>query len=885
MSDEDERQITNQIGLLSDDEDFSSNSSFFSISSAEKKHKNYIKKDKSHFKNDNDDIFNFTSSKIDNETVLNNIKTKKISKNSFESLGFSKTILQLIRKKGYKNPTPIQSKTIPYILENKDVVGMARTGSGKTASFFLPLIQRLIDENSKPGIKSIILSPSRELAIQTYKAIKDFTRTTKLKIILLVGGVPMDEQFSLLVSNPEIVVATPGRFLHLKVEMDLNLLFVEVIVYDEADRLFEMGFSPQLNELLYSLPATKQSLLFSATLPKLLVEFAKAGLQDPILIRLDMDKKLSDELKMAFFSVKNEEREACLLTILFDIIKVPLISKKKTKIMENEFQSDHDLQKNESTMIKNKKSINLFDLENSTIIFVPTRHHVDYIYGLLTQFGFSVSYIYGSLDQQARKEQFYLFKTGVTNILVVTDVAARGLDIISLGNVINYFFPTTSKLFVHRVGRTARSGAKGWSYSILEKNELPYLLELELFLGKKIISTSMHEEKCEFFKKNTNNQTNLPIPYNERIVLGSVPRVTIESYCDLVKNILYSNDDLVSMRNVSIKSEDIYNKTKQSVSRESIRRSKELIDTGAWDEQHLLFGPDLEKQKKIFLEKLANRTASKTVFEQKGGREGNDNAMIDFMNKRRKQIESKIQSKSDKKLLLEKERLLGIQHNIEDQILNNNLEIGYSFNSKSIENSTDINSIVPKKSYKDPNFFINYHNSSSDIQEKQMKVSQLFSRDADLVSFDLVNDDKLRNMKQNLKLTKNKNFNKMFANSNKTYIIGESGQKLPASYKTGRFDEWKKDKSENELLTNNYKIKKLYKHKKVVPPQLPDRYRDNYHKQKEKVKKAIQKGINVSGYTNENKKEIKSIQQIRKHRLVKSKEKSKSFRTKKHKKH
>lgn len=176
-------------------------------------------------------------------------------------------------------------QTIPLALEGRDLVAMARTGSGKTASFLIPMFERLKIRSAKAGARALILSPTRELAIQTSKFTKELGRFTGLKTAVILGGDSMDDQFSAIHGNPDIIIATPGRFLHVCVEMDLKLNNIEYIVFDEADRLFEMGFGEQLNEILNRLPDSRQTLLFSATLPKVLVEFAKAGLSDPVLIR------------------------------------------------------------------------------------------------------------------------------------------------------------------------------------------------------------------------------------------------------------------------------------------------------------------------------------------------------------------------------------------------------------------------------------------------------------------------------------------------------------------------------------------------------------------------------------------------------------------------
>jgi ATP-dependent RNA helicase DDX54/DBP10 len=305
----------------------------------------------------------------------------------FQAMGLNVALLKSIAQKGFKVPTPIQRKAVPLILQGDDVVGMARTGSGKTAAFVIPMIEKLKTHSAKVGARGIIMSPSRELALQTLKVVKEFGRGTDLRTILLVGGDSLEEQFSSMTTNPDIIIATPGRFLHLKVEMHLDLSSVQYIVFDEADRLFEMGFAAQLAEILYALPTSRQTLLFSATLPKSLVEFARAGLQDPKLIRLDAESKISPDLKSAYFTIKSGDRDGALLHILDNIIKMPV---GETAVAKQA--------KEEGDMSKSKKrkrgSGNPKDapVEESTIIFAATKHRVEYLSTLLKAAGYPVSY-------------------------------------------------------------------------------------------------------------------------------------------------------------------------------------------------------------------------------------------------------------------------------------------------------------------------------------------------------------------------------------------------------------------------------------------------------------------------------------------------------------
>lgn len=361
-------------------------------------------------------------------------------------MGLSYPVYSGVMKRGYKVPTPIQRKTIPIILENRDVVAMAKTGSGKTACFLIPLFEKLKIHRPDTGPRALILSPTRELAIQTFKFIKDLGKFMDLKTVLILGGDSMDHQFGAMHSHPDIIVATPGRFLHVCVEMDMKLKSIEYVVFDEADRLFEMGFGEQLNEILRRLPSSRQMLLFSATLPKQLVEFAKADLNDPVLIRLDVETKLPDALCLKYVFCRPDERLATLVVML-------------------------------KQLIPDKKQV---------VVFAATQHHVEFLSRILAQCGITNTYIFSNLDPSARKINTAKFQQKQVKALIVTDVAARGIDIPHLDYVINFHFPGKPKLFIHRVGRCARAGRSGTAYSIFSTEDQAHMLDLHLFLDRKV---------------------------------------------------------------------------------------------------------------------------------------------------------------------------------------------------------------------------------------------------------------------------------------------------------------------------------------------------------------------------------------------------------------
>jgi ATP-dependent RNA helicase DDX54/DBP10 len=508
-------------------------------------------------------------------------------------LGLHPWLLRSLTLQGFRTPTPIQRLSIPALLSNppRDLVGMARTGSGKSLAYMVPLVQRLGGRHSTSfGARALILLPARELALQVLKVGKELARgyhagegdhagdlqdgedTKKgqgLRWGLVVGGEGMDEQFEMISSNPDVyvhppsycyctlnkysIIATPGRLLHLIVEMNLDLRSIQYVVFDEADRLFEMGFETALTEILHRLPASRQTLLFSATLPKSLVEFAKAGLQNPKLVRLDAESKISADLRMAFFSVKQAEKDASLLVLLRDVIGVPLgISKKR----ETEGPTD---KKGKSKA--RAKYADYVTAPHQTLIFAATKHHVEYLMNLLTTAGYAVSHIYGSLDQAARTQQMDHFRRGYTNILVVTDVAARGIDIPVLENVVNYDFPQGARVFVHRVGRTARAGRTGWAWSFVTHSELPYLLDLQLFLGRPLRSEVSQEGDQ---------------PYTESLVLGPFDRDRIDDEAEYVRRLDEENHSLASLREVMRKGHSMYERSKGKASPASYTRAKVL---------------------------------------------------------------------------------------------------------------------------------------------------------------------------------------------------------------------------------------------------------------------------------------------------------------------
>jgi ATP-dependent RNA helicase DDX54/DBP10 len=550
---------------------------------------------------DEEDEFNEETKTLRKRVIDANRKGKKSG--GFQSMGLSYPIFKAIQHKGYKIPTPIQRKAIPIILQSGDVVAMARTGSGKTAAFLIPLIERLKQHSAKVGMRALVLSPSRELAQQTLKFVCEFAKYTDLRACCLVGGDNLDDHFTQLASNPDIVIATPGRLMHLIIETRLEFKAVEYVVFDEADRLFELGFAEQLKEICLKLPLSRQTLLFSATLPKILVDFARAGLQNPTLIRLDVDTKISPDLQMHFFNAKHEEKHGALLYLLYHIIPQ----------------------------------------EQQTVIFTCTKHHVEFLQELLIRVGLSSTFIYGSLDQAARKINLAKFKYNKCKILVVTDVAARGIDIPLLDNVINYDFPSASKVFVHRVGRTARAGKSGNSYSLVTNDEIPYMMDLQLFTGR------------PFVFANQFNQKDLRPDYTREIIFGSLPLKDLTLEVESVSSLIKGDILLETLLDSAQKGYSMYIKSRPTASKPSYARAKEikLQNIGIhplFCIQYINLAEDVSKnelEQVSMISQIQNFRPSESIFEL--GKKGTKTAEAVLMQKRRKQLQKSIKYNLEQK--------------------------------------------------------------------------------------------------------------------------------------------------------------------------------------------------------------------------------------------
>ncbi|KAL1839044.1 hypothetical protein VTJ49DRAFT_6135 [Mycothermus thermophilus] len=838
-----------------------------------------------------------------------NVAQGKSSKKGggFQAMGLNPNLLRAIARKGFSVPTPIQRKTIPLILDRRDVVGMARTGSGKTAAFVIPMIERLKAHSPRVGARALIMSPSRELALQTLKVVKELGKGTDLKTVMLVGGESLEDQFALMAANPDIIIATPGRFLHLKVEMSLDLSSIKYVVFDEADRLFEMGFAAQLTEILHSLPPSRQTLLFSATLPSSLVEFARAGLQEPSLVRLDAETKVSPDLESAFFSVKAGEKEAALLHILHDVIKMPLGPPAGAAADENSEQPPSKKRKRGSDKPNPKEK----PTEHSTIIFTATKHHVEYIANLLRHAGFSVSYVYGSLDQTARKIQVESFRRGRTNILVVTDVAARGIDIPVLANVINYDFPPQPKIFVHRVGRTARAGQRGWAYALVRESDLPYLLDLQLFLGRKLVVGQETKEPS----------------FARDVVIGTLKRAELENQMEWVTKVLAESDDMSALKRVTVKAEKLYMKTRNSASTQSAKRAREIIATKAWSQLHTLFGEEAagaEQARESLLSKISGFKPQETVFEIGPQGKSAKNKAAEVMRQFRARVGPRRTSKKDE----DAEMADGDDDapvngkSTEGEIEGDDGDDGDMWEDENDDSESDSDSELEvtvtsstkshkgKSSFEDPEIFMSYTPRTTSVAEERaygVTSGGTFVEAARDAAMDLNDDEtakafglptrpKMRWDKRHSKYVSSANDQDGSRAGSTKMIRGESGVKIAASFQSGRFDKWRRahrlgrlpavGEVEKPQLVRQFTAGpgsaaangRHFKHKQEKAPKDADKWRDDYHVRKRRVAEAREKRIGKYKDGEGSRRELKSADDIRKNRALKEKRKEKNAR-------
>ena len=367
---------------------------------------------------------------------------------TFKSLGLSEPFLKAVAEKGYTKPSPIQEKAIPYILEGKDVLASAQTGTGKTAGFTLPVLQYL-SETKHPKyrpIRTLILTPTRELAAQIFENIREYSKYVNIKSAVIFGGVKPASQIATLRKGVDILVATPGRLLDLHDQKALSFKRIDVLILDEADRMLDMGFVRDINKIISFMPAKRQNLLFSATFSKDIKKLASNILRNPVEVETAPQNSTAKKVTHKVFKVDKKRKTEFSIKL----------------IQENNW--------------------------NQVLIFTRTKHGANRLTEKLIKSKISAAAIHGNKSQGARTKALKNFKENSIRVLVATDIAARGLDIPLLPNVINYELPNVPEDYVHRIGRTGRAGATGEAISLVCSEETEYQNEIEKLLQQKIKS-------------------------------------------------------------------------------------------------------------------------------------------------------------------------------------------------------------------------------------------------------------------------------------------------------------------------------------------------------------------------------------------------------------
>ena len=387
----------------------------------------------------------------------------------FSSLKLHSSLLKAVKEMGFARPTPIQSDAIPPALTGRDVLACAMTGSGKTVAFLLPVLNTLI-ASPRRGTRALILTPTRELAAQILEELNQLAMHTPLTAAAIYGGVGMGPQEHAFRSGVDVVVATPGRLLdHLK-HPYAKLDRIEHLVLDEADRMLDMGFLPDIKRVLKHVPAKRQTLFFSATMPAPILELTREMLRDPVTINLERKAAPAVGITQAVYPISQELKSALLLALL-------------------------------------KR-----DLMNEALVFTRTKHRANRLWEYLTKHGVKAARIHGNRSQAQRTDALAGFKNGSYRILVATDIAARGIDVEALGHVVNFDVPMQSEDYIHRVGRTARAEMKGEAFTFMSPEEASDLKTIERAVGKALPRVTLPD-----FDYNAKPEAKLEVPIAERI--------------------------------------------------------------------------------------------------------------------------------------------------------------------------------------------------------------------------------------------------------------------------------------------------------------------------------------------------------------------------------
>lgn len=370
---------------------------------------------------------------------------------SFDDLDLAPEVLHAVRDAGYTHPTPIQQQAIPLALAGRDLIGLAQTGTGKTAGFTLPIVHNLIStpltaENGDPvhRVRVLILTPTRELAAQVEESFRKYGKYTDLRVVPIFGGVGIEPQSKALLNGVDVVVATPGRLLDHMERQNVSFDDLEVLVLDEADRMLDMGFAPQLNRIVAEIPPYRQTLLFSATMPPEVEALARRYLRKPVVVQVGRRSEAASTVTHAVYPVPRDRKSTLLVELL--------------------------------------KEANM----DSVLIFTRTKHGADRVVRHLEDQGIAATAMHADKSQGERTRALEDFKSGKIRVLVATDIAQRGLDVSGISHVINYDVPQQPEDYVHRIGRTGRAAATGDAYTFMSPDEIAMVRTIERMIGQQI---------------------------------------------------------------------------------------------------------------------------------------------------------------------------------------------------------------------------------------------------------------------------------------------------------------------------------------------------------------------------------------------------------------
>jgi len=387
---------------------------------------------------------------VPNTLARANRSKKDFALTAFLDLGLAEPITRAITDEQYATPTPIQAQTIPQVLAARDVVGIAQTGTGKTAAFALPILNHLFKNRKRPEQRScrvLVLSPTRELSAQIVESFLTYGRYLRPSVALAIGGVPINRQVRALVNGVDVLVATPGRLIDLMQSRAIMLDRVEVFVLDEADRMLDMGFIQDIRRIVAKLPAKRQTLFFSATMPREIAELASHMLSDPVRVAVTPEATTVDKVDQRVIHVDRAGKP----NLLADVLKEEAIDR--------------------------------------ALVFTRTKHGADKVVRALAKANITASAIHGNKSQNQRERVLAAFRTGQIRILIATDIAARGIDVDGISHVINYDLPNIPESYVHRIGRTARAGADGIAISFCDGEERAFLRDIEKLIRMSIPAT------------------------------------------------------------------------------------------------------------------------------------------------------------------------------------------------------------------------------------------------------------------------------------------------------------------------------------------------------------------------------------------------------------